>query len=638
MATFRKQTRVIVAVALSLALGTRVSGQVGGPRYALVIGNADYAYFGKLANPTSDATDIAAALEGLGFSVRLLTDASRKQMNQSLNDFRDQLASDSSSAGFFWYAGHGIQSKGENYLLPVGASINREADLEDEAVSTHKIMSLLDDARNRVNVVVLDACRNNPIPSMGRSGMRGLTVVSSAPAESIIMYSTGAGQVAQDGDGKRNSPFAQAFLKYIAQGGDITATIKAVTAETKRLTNGAQIPYLYSSLTQDFALNSKPRAAVASTTGNSEPPKEPTVTIARDYGSIEARALTAGELYLDDVKMADLAEGTKATLNNIEVGARSLEMRYKDGKTERQEVLISLGKITIVAFRYQKTLPPGSIAPSLTLNYNGYSTQIGQEPANTPESLQLIATASPPNEGQMLTWTSSNPRIATVSATGLVKCISVGTVVITATSSGQKTTAACAIAIWQIGSDGFLRYFCDDPMCYGHWFIRGLASSSDTRDLTATKVSPITVQVKKVSGSIGEGFGIVFFEHEANQKAISFYRFMISANGQYRFQKCVDGEITNLVRWSTSSAIICGYDKVNTLSVWQPDVGKISASINGTTVVDALPDASFSDGLLLCYASSASATSSIPDNYPGTPEDIRYKVISPFSYPSVSND
>jgi uncharacterized caspase-like protein len=185
--------RYFTAFILGLVLVSALFAQGRNSRYALVIGNGSYADFGKLKNPVSDATDIAAALKALGFDVSLLTDASRKQMNQGLNDFHDKLAQDPSSEGFFWYAGHGIQSKGENYLVPVGADIKREADFEDEAVSARKITALLDDARNRVNIVVLDACRNNPIPSLGRSGTRGLTVVSAAPAESVIMYSTGAG-------------------------------------------------------------------------------------------------------------------------------------------------------------------------------------------------------------------------------------------------------------------------------------------------------------------------------------------------------------------------------------------------------------------------------------------------------------
>jgi formylglycine-generating enzyme required for sulfatase activity len=344
--------RLYIAAILCAAafLSVPALAQDGGARYALVIGNGNYVDFGKLANPVNDATDIAASLKNLGFQVSLYTDATRRQMNQALNDFHDKLAQNSSSAGFFWYAGHGIQSKGENYLLPVGAQIKREADLDDEAVSARKVSALLDDARNRVNVVVMDACRNNPIPSLGRGGSRGLTVVSAAPAESMIMYSTGAGQVAADGAG-RNSPFAQAFLKYMAQGGDITATIKAITAETKRLTNGEQIPYLYSSLTVDFALNPKASSALAASANLSTP----SVTMTKSYGGLAVSVATAGELYVDGMKVGDLSAGGKARLGNIEAGERSVEIRYADGKVEMQKADVGEAQEASVSFVYKKT-------------------------------------------------------------------------------------------------------------------------------------------------------------------------------------------------------------------------------------------------------------------------------------------
>jgi hypothetical protein len=361
----RKALRFAFLAALLLGLSTGLLAE--GSRYALVIGNGNYADFCRLSNPVNDAADIANALKGLGFKVVLLTDANRRQMNKALNDFHDSLAREPTSAGFFWYAGHGVQSKSENYLLPVGAQISREVDLEDEAVSVRKVSALLDDARNQVNVVVLDACRNNPLAGQSRSGARGLTVVSQAPAESVIMYSTGAGQVAADGAG-RNSPFAQAFLKYVRQGGDIMATVKAVTAETKRLTNGAQVPYLYSSLTQDFAMNPKATsAAPASAAPSASAPASaivedssvaPTVSITTSYGKLIITAANAGALYIDGKKLCDIPAGKKASIDNIETGARSLEVRYDDGLAEKQVVNVEEGVTAIVAFtRSQKPAP-----------------------------------------------------------------------------------------------------------------------------------------------------------------------------------------------------------------------------------------------------------------------------------------
>ena len=362
----RSCPRILVVIAL-LALALPLVAQDAGPRCALVIGNGNYADLGKLKNPVNDAQDMAAALRQLGFKVTLVTDANRKAMNEALNDFHDELAQASSSDGFFWYAGHGVQSKGENYLIPVGADIRREADLEDEAVRVSKITGLLDDARNRVDIVVLDACRNNPLPSMGRSAARGLTVVSAAPPESVIMYSTGAGQVAQDGAG-RNSPFAQAFLKYLGQSGDVTATIKAVTAETKRLTAGAQVPYLYSSLTLDFAFNQK---AGASAPAIAAPTAPGTVTVTKGLGILVVDATSGGALYLDGAKVADLSDGDEATIPDVQVGQKSLELRHDDGKVEAQTATVSKGQATSVAFKY-KPAPPKPAAQAAPATPAGF--------------------------------------------------------------------------------------------------------------------------------------------------------------------------------------------------------------------------------------------------------------------------
>jgi hypothetical protein len=234
-------------------------------RCALVIGNGAYTGMPSLKNPANDAADMAAALKGLGFSVTLLVDANRKAINQAIVAFRESLARDQGSEGLFYFAGHGIQSKGVNYLIPSGAEIRSEADLEDEAVSFQRLLASLDEARNRVNLVVFDACRDNPLPATSRSLSRGLAVVSSAPPETVVLFSTGAGQTAADGEG-RNSPFAAALLAHLGDEGDIMATVKAVTRDVKETTNGAQIPYLYSSLTRDLLLNRAVAAAGAGTT------------------------------------------------------------------------------------------------------------------------------------------------------------------------------------------------------------------------------------------------------------------------------------------------------------------------------------------------------------------------------------
>jgi uncharacterized caspase-like protein len=203
----RTRVAAIAALLLLVLASPFLSSQSAPPRWALVIGNSSYTGMAPLRNPVNDARDIAAGLERLGFSVSLVTDANRKSMNQAIVAFREKLALDRQSEGVFYYAGHGVQSKGLNFLIPVGADIRAEVDLDDEAVNAQKVLGSLEEARNRVNLVILDACRDNPLPSAARSSARGLAVVGAAPPETLILYSTGAGQTAADGSG-RNSPFA----------------------------------------------------------------------------------------------------------------------------------------------------------------------------------------------------------------------------------------------------------------------------------------------------------------------------------------------------------------------------------------------------------------------------------------------
>jgi hypothetical protein len=341
----------VLSLALFLALTGFVDAQ--GRRYALVIGNSNYQDLGKLANPVNDATDIAASLEKLGFSVNLLKDATRRQINQALGKFHDDLASDGRNEGLFWYAGHGVQAKDENYLIPVGADIKLQADLEDEAVSVGKIMGYLEDARNRVNIVVLDACRNNPLPSLSRALERGLKVVTDTPPESVIMFSTAAGQTAMDGTG-RNSPFAQAFLKYLEAPGDISSTIKQITGETKRLTNGIQVPFVYSNLDLDFAFNpsaaaSKPASSSSSDVGLSFGNVKP--------GSLEIKAVSAGTVEINGQK-AEIPAGGILPIDNLVPGDYQVKMSYGGGQSETREVRVESGVLAKVSFTYESSAGP----------------------------------------------------------------------------------------------------------------------------------------------------------------------------------------------------------------------------------------------------------------------------------------
>ncbi|MEK7753927.1 MAG: caspase family protein, partial [Acidobacteriota bacterium] len=213
-----------------------------------MIGNSAYKE-SPLKNPANDAADMAAALKELGFKVTLRTDASQRQMKQALREFAQDLRR--GGVGLFYFAGHGVQSKGRNFLIPIGANVETEAELEDESVDANLVLSYMDEAQNRVNIVVLDACRNNPFARSFRSASRGLAQMDAAKG-SFVAFATAPGSVAADGDG-RNGVYTEHLLASLKEAdGDIDKVFRRVAANVSTVTGGKQVPWVASSLTGDF--------------------------------------------------------------------------------------------------------------------------------------------------------------------------------------------------------------------------------------------------------------------------------------------------------------------------------------------------------------------------------------------------
>jgi uncharacterized caspase-like protein len=216
-------------------------------RIALVIGNSAYSS-GPLKNPVNDATDMAATLKKLGFAVTLKRNASLQEMEEVIEDLGNKLKR--GGVGLFFYAGHGVQVNGTNYLLPIGTKINKEADVKYQAVDANKILDEMATANNGLNIVILDACRDNPFGRSFRNASRGLAIVSSAPSGTFISYSTSPGNVARDGDG-RNSPYTVALMRYMQTPGlSINNVFMNVRSKVKKDTG--QVPWELSSLEGDF--------------------------------------------------------------------------------------------------------------------------------------------------------------------------------------------------------------------------------------------------------------------------------------------------------------------------------------------------------------------------------------------------
>lgn len=214
-------------------------------RHALVIGNGNYEDLGVLKNPANDATDMAGALANLGFEVQTLIDADVVSMEEAIVRFGQRLSGSVDSVGFFFYAGHGVQHNGSNYLIPAGAKIASEVFLRTRSISAQAVLDTMQAAGNRLNIVVLDACRNNPF-GWARSGQRGLSVVASQPPGSIIAYATSAGSVAGDGDG-RNGIFTAELLRILAMPGiDVSELFRLTGLAVQERTAGRQVPAIYS--------------------------------------------------------------------------------------------------------------------------------------------------------------------------------------------------------------------------------------------------------------------------------------------------------------------------------------------------------------------------------------------------------
>ncbi|GKQ53056.1 caspase family protein [Bradyrhizobium sp. Ce-3] len=228
-------------------------GTLRGPeqRVALVIGNANYQSAPKLANPGNDAQSMAELLNAAGFEVISATDLRQIDMVKVLQDFSDKVAARGpGTVAMIYYAGHGVQLAGENYLIPVDARIATPADLDGNAVRLVDVMGTLETIPSRMRIVVLDACRNNPFPNVNDAG-RGLAVVD-APSGSIVGYSTAPGMEAQDGS-NGHSPYTNAFLRLAREPNlPIEQLFKRVRLEVNSTTDGRQTPWESSSLTSDF--------------------------------------------------------------------------------------------------------------------------------------------------------------------------------------------------------------------------------------------------------------------------------------------------------------------------------------------------------------------------------------------------
>ena len=219
------------------------------PKEALLIANGKYSHFPGLAYPVPDSEKLGTVLEKIGFRVRVVRNGSREQMLEAIQDFEKSLRGTGAIA-FFHYGGHGVQVGGKNYLLPADADIPDERRVATRSVELDEVMGALESANARAKVVVIDACRNNPLPVVaGRESLRGLSVIGAKPKNSIVIYAAEAGSVAVDG---LFTPIFAAALE--SKGRTIDQVMKAVRGEVYARSNGQQTPGEYNQLFEELFL------------------------------------------------------------------------------------------------------------------------------------------------------------------------------------------------------------------------------------------------------------------------------------------------------------------------------------------------------------------------------------------------
>lgn len=338
-----RHTLFAVLLVVSAGSGHAQRSQAAAPaateqRVALVIGNAAYAT-APLANPVNDASDIASALQAAGFKVILKRNASTREMRQAIRDFGIELRR--AQVGLFYFAGHGLQVKGNNYLVPVGAEIESEADAEDLAIDANYALRTMEEAQVKVSIVILDACRNAPFSRGMRSSSRGLAQMTAATG-SLVAFATAPGSVAGDGTG-RNGTYTKHLLASLREADtDVLKVFQRTRAAVVKETEGKQTPWESTSLTGDFHFRAQtgaaPSAMAVLTPSHSSAQAEYSANERTFWESVKD-SKEPGELraYLDKFPSGLFATLAQSRLKALQAAAPSTASAPTDRASARQQ-------------------------------------------------------------------------------------------------------------------------------------------------------------------------------------------------------------------------------------------------------------------------------------------------------------
>ena len=335
MSNVRAWRRVGTASAVGLwilAFVSPVGAQVPReePRLALLIGNSAYRE-SPLRNPVNDVRAMAQKFKELGFTVLAHENATKRTMEAAIIEFGRRLAE--GGVGAFYYAGHGLQVRGRNYLVPVDAEIDDEASTRVAAVDVELLLEQMNEAKNRVNMVILDACRNNPFERRMRGASRGLAAVDAARG-TLVAYATAPGSVAADGDGK-NGLYTEELLEALREPGlKIEEVFKRVRVNVSRRSKGAQTPWESSSLTGDLVVNVTVNVTTPSVSAPTAAVSPPALADreALFWTSVKDRTDPAGfEAYLKQYPQGTFAALARQRLASVSQPAGARDLARFDG-------------------------------------------------------------------------------------------------------------------------------------------------------------------------------------------------------------------------------------------------------------------------------------------------------------------
>jgi formylglycine-generating enzyme required for sulfatase activity len=318
-------------------------------RVALVIGNSAYPT-SPLRNPVNDARAMARTLRGIGFEVLAHENLSQKEMRRAIIEFGDRLGG--GGGGLFYFAGHGLQVSGKNYMIPTDAAIKSEREVEVESLDVASVLARMETAQNRLNIVILDACRDNPFGRSFRSSARGLASID-APSGTLIAYATAPGKLARDGEGA-NGLYTGELLKAMRLPGlKVEDMFKRVRQAVQSQTRGEQVPWESSSLVGDFIFALPTGLAVATAPPPAPPRPSVREELRQEVGVLTFSSRVAGvEVWVGEDKIGETRAGRALVVENLPVGsyrAKARKLGYKEWDREvqvaanqRAEVLIDI--------------------------------------------------------------------------------------------------------------------------------------------------------------------------------------------------------------------------------------------------------------------------------------------------------